>query len=127
MKPIINPIWFYLLGIAENVGTVFLVFGILFAIAGAIIYFIHIVAAFDNEEIPKGVGKFKSFLWFGAVMLLIYGIIPTQKTGYAIMAATVVTPNNIEAVGETTTDIIDYIVESVDKLIEDNTVDEGEQ
>ena len=29
-----------------------------------------------------------------------------------------VTPNNITAVGETTEDIIDYIVESVDTLLE---------
>lgn len=41
-----------------------------------------------------------------------------------MMAASIVTPNNIEAAGETATDIIDYIVDSVDELIENNEDEE---
>jgi hypothetical protein len=36
-----------------------------------------------------------------------------------MMAASLVTPNNIEAVGNTATDIVDYIVDSVDKILDD--------
>lgn len=53
-------------------------------------------------------------IWFNTI----------KKTGYAMMAASIVTPNNIEAAGETATDIIDYIVDSVDELIENNEDEE---
>jgi hypothetical protein len=34
-----------------------------------------------------------------------------------MMVASIVTPNNIQAAGNSVTDIIDYIVNSVDKVI----------
>ena len=45
-------------------------------------------------------------------------LLPSKETSYKILAASMVTPNNIAAVGETAEDIIDYIVESVDTLLE---------
>ena len=120
MKPIIHPIWFYLLDIGQSLGQTLMAFGILFSIAGAIIYFICAIAAVDNEDIPKPFSRFRGFLWIGAFLCIVSGLIPSKETGYAMMAANIVTPNNIEAAGDTATDIIDYIVDSVDKLIEDN-------
>lgn len=120
MKPIIHPIWFYLFDIGQSLGDTLMAFGILFSIAGAIIYFICAVAAADNEDIPKPFSRFRGFLWIGVFLCIVSGLIPSKETGYAMMAANIVTPNNIEAAGDTATDIIDYIVDSVDKLIEDN-------
>lgn len=48
---------------------------------------------------------------------------PSESTCYKMMAAGIVTPDNINAVGNTATDIIDYIVDSVDQLLEEG---EGE-
>ena len=120
MKPIIHPIWFYLLDVGQSLGDTLMCFGVLFSIAGAIIYFICAVAAAENDDIPKQFSRLKGFLWIGVFVCVISGLIPSKETGYAMMAANIVTPNNIEAAGDTATDIIDYIVDSVDKLIEDN-------
>ena len=44
------------------------------------------------------------------------------------MTAALVTPNNITAVGEAATDVVDYIVDSVDKLLEgDEAAEEYEE
>lgn len=120
MQPIIHPIWFYLLDVGQSLGDIFMCFGVLFCIAGGIIYFLCAVAAADNDEFPKPFCRMKSFLWIGVFLCIVSGLIPSKETGYAMMAANIVTPNNIEVAGETATDIIDYIVDSVDKLIEDN-------
>lgn len=52
--------------------------------------------------------------------LIIAMLLPSKETGYKMLAASMVTPNNITAVGETAESIIDYIVESADTLLEDN-------
>ena len=44
--------------------------------------------------------------------------LPSESTCYKMMAAEIVTPDNIEAAGNTAQNIIDYIIESIDKIIE---------
>lgn len=45
-----------------------------------------------------------------------YCAIPSETTCYKMMAAQVVTPDNISTVGKTSEDIINYIVESVKEI-----------
>ena len=120
MKPIIHPIWFYLLDIGQSLGQTLMAFGILFSIAGAIIYFNCVVAAADNKNIPKSFSRFRGFLWIGVFLCIVSGLIPSKKTGYAMMAASIVTPDNIETVVDTTKDgaewLIDTITEASEKL-----------
>jgi hypothetical protein len=42
-----------------------------------------------------------------------------------MMAASLVTPNNIETIGNSATDMVDYIVDSVDKIL-DNEDEEAD-
>lgn len=79
MNPIIHPILFYLLDVGESLKDIFMCFGVLFCIAGAIIYFLCAVAAADNDEFPKPFRKMKYFLWFGVVICILSGLIPSKK------------------------------------------------
>lgn len=115
MKPIINPWLFYLIDKAEDIAFPLALIGIMFWIATIIMYFL----ASDNEEwavnFLKSTKLIRILLTIG---LIIATLLPSKETSYKMLAASMVTPNNITAVGETAEDIIDYIVKSVDTLLE---------
>lgn len=116
MNPIVHPLWFYLIEIGQNIKAPLNVAAwIMLTIAcGSIIW--H----WMEEE--KTIINHKGMLIGGILLLSIAGLFPSKEACYQMMAASIVTPNNIEVVGDTATEIIDYIVDSVDKLLEENTV-----
>ena len=115
MKPIINPWLFYLIDKAEDIAFPLILIGIMFWIATICIYF---PASDDEEWAIYFLKKTKLTRILLTISLIIATLLPSKETSYKMLAASMVTPNNITAVGETTEDIIDYIVESVDTLLE---------
>ena len=107
MNPIISPLWFYLIGIGTGIQ-------ILLGIVGGVIAYYD----YNHESTLKIIKISKKYFMIGLMIGFFAVLIPSKETCYQMIAATVVTPNNIEIVGETTTDIIDYIIESVDTLLE---------
>ena len=130
MKPIINPLWFYLIGISENVAyTFWIVGGILLAI-GIVIGIVLMIEAWDmKEDVVKILLKIvKKSVIIGGILVTIGNLTPSKDTCYKMMTAALVTPNNITAVGEAATDVVDYIVDSVDQLLEkDEAIEEYEE
>jgi hypothetical protein len=113
MTPIVNPWWFYLFDIVENIDIAcFLILSIWGA--GWFVYALNSLAF--NGEKPK-------LIKTTIVIIIIFGLIsiitPSKETCYQMAAATLVTPDNISVVGETTKNAIDYIVESVDKVLDE--------
>ncbi len=120
MNPIISPLWFYLIGMSNSlialcsfIGSCALVVAIILGVIGGMEY-----TDGDEDAGRKMLKYMKKCVITGILTFSLVAIIPTEKTCYKMIAATVVTPNNIEIVGSTATDIIDYIIESVDTLIE---------
>ena len=110
MKPIINPLWFYLANIVENVG------GLLFTIAmfsGGI--FVVLLLCGNLEAQMKNL---KRLLITCIITSILTSLCPTKDTCYQMMTAALVTPNNITAVGNAAIDVVDYIIESVDTLLD---------
>lgn len=120
MNPIINPLWFYLIGVGANAQILFGVIGGFTTIVAVIVLVISTIeyCSYNREFVLKIIKIGKKYLIIGLMIGFFAILIPTKETCYQMIAATVVTPNNIEIVGETTTDIIDYIIESVDTLLE---------
>lgn len=115
MKPIINPWLFYLIDKAEYIASPLILIGVVFWVATIVIYF----PAGDNEEwavrFLKNTKLIRILLTIGLIIAM---LLPSKETSYKMLAASMVTPNNIATVGETAEDVIDYIVESVDTLLE---------
>lgn len=122
MRPIINPLWFYLIGISENVACTFWVVGGLLLAIGVIIGIVLMIEAWDmKEDVVKILLKIvKKSVIIGGILVTIGNLTPSKDTCYKMMTAALVTPNNITAVGEAATDVVDYIVDSVDQLLEKN-------
>lgn len=108
MNPIISPLYFYLIFLGESLGVPILLCGIGLLVVAA-------MTAFENG-ITKTV---KKLFIFGILCFTLESLIPNESTCYKMMAASMVTPNNIEVVGTTAENVVDYIVESVDKLMEE--------
>lgn len=122
MNPIISPLWFYLIGMSNSLIALFASIGSCALIAAIVLGVIGGIEYTDGDEDAgrKILSYVKKFVIMVIIMFSLVVITPSEKTCYKMIAATVVTPNNIEIVGNTTTDIIDYIIESVDTLIEKN-------
>lgn len=109
---IINPWWFYLIGIAEAVQTFFFVIGILGLLGTCITWFVFMVEG-DKINFPM-----KTLSIIFAIMIFIGSLIPNEKTCYSMAIASVATTENLEYAAEAGKNIIDYITEKAIELIE---------
>lgn len=125
MKPIISPIWFYLVNLFSKVGDfamALIIGGIILTILFAIfLLVVETEGDFESEEERR---RWYGYLKKGIITIIAAGIlycaIPSETTCYKMMAAQVVTPDNISTVGKTSEDIINYIVESVKEITDSN-------
>lgn len=105
MEPIISPWWFYLVGIVGYVGMA-LKIGALALGSLAVI----VILDCDKESTKK------LCIWTGVValvMLLLSAFIPDRQTAYTMLAASVITPDNIQAVQGNIADFIMNIAKSM--------------
>lgn len=111
-NPIVNPIWFYFADTIPNVRYIL--------IAVSVALFIISIGQIDNNKV------FRKFIIGGFLSLIVGALIPSQETLYKIVAAKMITPNNIKVVNDyindTATDISDNLTDAI-KDIMDYSVD----
>ena len=107
MKPIISPWLIYFASRADAVGTLFL-----FA---AIVAFAICLIGFD--ALTKN--GFKLFISIGIISVILTVLTPTTETVYTMMVANELTSDNIQAIGKTGKDVVDYITDHIDKIVND--------
>ena len=108
MEPIISPWWFYLVGIVGYVG-------IALKIGALVLGSLAVIVILDcDEESTK-----KLCIWTGViaiVMLLLSAFIPDRQTAYTMLAASVITPDNIQAVQGNIVDFIANVAKSMQEV-----------
>ena len=111
-NPIVNPIWLYLADTIPNVRYVL--------IAVSVALFIISVGQIDSNKV------FRKFIIGGFLSLIVGALIPSQETLYKMVAAKMITPNNIKIVsdyvGDTATNVSDNLMNAI-KDIMDYSVD----
>lgn len=113
MNPIINPWWIYLSEKSETLGSVFLIIGILTTVAYAVVNFVNFL---NSEDM-----FFKKYVLIISIMMVLVGtLLPSQKTVLTMMTVQQLTPDNIKIVGNTVEDTVDYIVEKIEDIIEED-------
>lgn len=114
MKPIISPWLIYFASIADSLKI----------LAGCILVccIIAICIAF-----MEGVLTHKSFMKKCAIVSVIstvaLAITPSTETIYTMMVANELTSDNVQAIGKTGKDVIDYITDQIDKVVNDKEED----
>lgn len=116
MKPIISPWLIYFASIADSLKI----------LAGCILVccIIAICIAFIEGDIDYGsVLTHKSFMKKCAIVSVISAvtlvITPSTETIYTMAVVNEITPDNIQAIGKTGKDVVDYITDQIDKVVND--------
>lgn len=128
--PIINPIIFYLIYLADKILIIFWVLLILFVLitSGYIIFkwVDYCESHIENkaEYIKIARNNFLKLLIITLAFTLPLILIPSSDTIYKMMVASQVTPNNIEIVGDTVESSVDYIFEKINDVVEGEENDE---
>ncbi len=122
MKPIISPIWFYLINTFNAIET--LAF-IIFIGLGVLIFCLLFGEMFEEGKNVEKIKKIRSKCWKPFIVALVLSaLIPEDLTSYEMLVASVITPDNIETVGSSTTNLVDYIIDTVNKINDkDETLD----
>ena len=112
MNPIINPWWIYLSAKSGTLGFMMImlgIFGVIIYIIGNLIFYV---------EIERLLFK-KAFCVTSIVFIVIGSLFSSQKTILTMMTVQQLTPTNIEIVGNTIEDTVDYIVEKIEDIIKE--------
>lgn len=124
MTPIINPMWFYWIGVVDGLRS-FLSEGIL--IIGTILLFVgvfcywHLTETFyrTDDGFKEGMKKLRKYLTTATVTILILltlGIfIPSQTTLIQMMTASYATSDNVKAVIEAVQETADSIIDKLNE------------
>lgn len=127
MEPIINPLYFYLIDISNEINML-LGFILIVSVVVTVIYsccWWYENSYYDKQE------KLKFFKFLTTMLKIIIPcsvlvtFIPSSDTIYKMIIADNVTPHNLEVVGSTVEDGIDYIFEKINSLTLDE-VDKNE-
>ena len=116
MNPIISPWLIYFAELADSINMTFL----FVALIAFIIMAFAFIPYMDNkkDETLKQCLK-KSFIWF-CISIAIVVITPSKDTVYTMVVLDNVTTDNIQAIGKTGKDVVDYITEQIDKVVNDD-------
>lgn len=121
MNPIINPLFFYFISVTDVLRLLLLIGG--FGLA-AIVLFVGFICCvdYDVEDIIKFL---KKPLIIGLIVGTIGIFVPSENTCYKMLAASLITPDNIEVVKDGTQELVDYIIDVADQITEDDDDDDN--
>lgn len=124
--PIINPWWLYLYHVIGGINVVleiFLIFGIIVFLATALILGLASIDKYDDiVDTMKKVTKRAAIILMCIVGA--YIIVPSQDLLLKMFILDNITYENLETVGGVTKEGFDYIMESIDELINKETSEE---
>ena len=110
MEPIINPWLIYFAGISENIQLI--------CVLIAICTFLVAVFHFMYEE------KLDKIVIIFGIIFMISGIsaalMPSKETIYTIAVVNRLTPDNIDQIGKSSEDVVDYLVNKIDQIVNDS-------
>ena len=124
MKPIISQWIVYLIDLLDNLKGIFLIALFLLGCISVVLLIIWILYSMDYDQDDKLIIAYKKYLkksviWF-CVSVLLFTVIPSKDTMYTMIVLDNVTTENIQAIGKTGKDVIDYITDQIDKVVNED-------
>ena len=124
MKPIISPWLIYFASRADNLTTFFGVIAGICSIIAMGAFFAGLAGYDEPFKFRKTISK--SII--GCVVMTIITIMtPNTETIYTMAVVNEITPDNIQTIGNTGKDVVDYITDQIDKIVNDNKNDDTEE
>lgn len=124
MKPIISPWLIYFASRADNLTTFFGVIAGICSIIAMGAFFAGLAGYDEPFKFRKTISK--SII--GCVVMTIITIMtPNTEIIYTMAVVNEITPDNIQTIGKTGKDVVDYITDQIDKIVNDNKNDDTEE
>ena len=124
MKPIVSPWTIYFASRADNLTTFFGVIAGICSIIAIGAFFAGLAGYDEPFKFRKTISK--SII--GCVVMTIITIMtPNTETIYTMAVVNEITPDNIQTIGKTGKDVVDYITDQIDKVVNDNKNDDTEE
>lgn len=124
MEPIISPWLIYFASRADNLTTFFGVIAGICSIIAMGAFFAGLAGYDEPFKFRKTISK--SII--GCVVMTIITIMtPNTETIYTMAVVNEITPDNIQTIGKTGKDVVDYITDQIDKIVNDNKNDDTEE
>ena len=124
MKPIISPWLIYFASRADNLTTFFGVIAGICSIIAMGAFFAGLAGYDEPFKFRKTISK--SIIGC-LVMTIITIMTPNTETIYTMAVVNEITPDNIQTIGKTGKDVVDYITDQIDKIVNDNKNDDTEE
>lgn len=115
--PIISPWLIYFIETAASLSCFVKVFGAA-SLCAAFVLYIHSNATYDEEDAEKSSKRAKKFFTICIVLASLAVFIPTTDTIYKMIAASYVTPANIQVTGELADKAVDKIIDKIADAIQ---------
>lgn len=116
MEPIISPWLIYFASRADNLTTFFGVIAGICSIIAMGAFFAGLAGYDEPFKFRKTISK--SII--GCVVMTIITIMtPNTETIYTMAAVNEITPDNIQTIGKTGKNVVDYITDQIDKIVND--------
>lgn len=113
MEPIINPLFFYLIHLADNLRAT----AEILILSGLAIILATTLCGMMDRFTKCAHTLIKTFIIVICVSIVIVIFIPSQETCYQMFVASLATPDNLNWVVDTGKSIADYIVESAAEIV----------
>lgn len=131
MKPIISPWSIYLINLFGNLKGLLSVALILLGCAVVALSIIWLLFSMDYEQNDDPIVVCKKYLkksvtWL-CVSSLLFTAIPSKDTMYTMLVLENVTTDNIQAIGKTGKDVVDYITDQIDKVVNKDDEEENKK
>lgn len=119
MNPIINPLFFYFISVTDVLRFLLLIGS--FGVVGVALFVGFICCIdYDAEDILKFL---KKPIIIGLIVGTIGIFVPSENTCYKMLAASLITPDNIEVVKDGTQELVNYIIDVADQITDDDDDD----
>lgn len=122
MEPIISPWLIYFASIVDHIGIAGVLFTTLLSIAFFILIGLYIYMNMEYGGEDQDTKIFRTWSIRSGIAALVFLLItiftPSRNTVIAMIAANAITPNAIEAAADVGKDVVDYLTESIEDLID---------
>lgn len=121
-EPIIDPMIFYWIDLADQLPSLVILSGIL--TAGLALFTADSYEAHrESDDQPQEYKTFKKATKIATVFFCVFGLLsfftPSKDTMYKMLIAKQVTPHNLQVTGETVDKALDKVVEKIIKITQE--------
>ena len=130
MEPIISPWSIYFADVLPSLGGIALALGIVATVGFTILLILWSLVSTDSGFTEETNALYHKLVFKICLPIMLAGYLvsiltPSKKTIYTMMIVNQITPHNIEILGDSAKDVVDYITDEIKELTKEEKTEEN--